>query len=718
MKLSLRLLRKLFLLVFVAVIASQTGYSEKKNILFIMVDDFNYWMTGYYPQLKTPNLDTLASRGVLFTQGYCASPVCNPSRNAIWSGYRPSTTQIWQNSNNKEGDFVRDVPGFKDIKTMNQYFTENGYYTFGGGKLYHKGRMSKKDKGTDPDNWSKITEQGSGSPGGPLYKFKQGSAGKIDFAAGNFNINDANDTKLANLFAKEIRDYNTSANKDKPFFMACGFFRPHLPWNCHKDFVEMYNLDSITIPKGYKESDGGNGTNEHNDLIAQGKWKEAIRAYCANSSYADYNVGIVMKALNNSIYKDNTIVVFCGDHGWHLGEKKQWKKSSRWDYANHTTFIIYDPSAKGNGQRCSKVVSLQDIYPTLVELAGLPPKTDIEGMSITPLLEAPGDPNWDNPIYFSYRNAHYIKTNEYKLIKDGEGHLYKTSIDPYEYTNLYKNAQYSDIKKRLEEQLDSALQIGYELKAKLLANYKFTPSIKTIPGTIQAEDYDEGSPEQTYFDTDGTNSGGVYRTGDGVDIQITSDAQGGGYDVTETKDGEWLQYTFQSYTPGIYDITFRVNNPTGSNQKIEYFFDNKSHGFVNIPASGSGYQDIKITDVNLLNGRDFLLFKMKMVEGGFDINQVKFDFITKLPGIKLRNNGSSILQNTIVDNNQLLMDLTYADITVDVTIYNSKGQLVAQDELYGEMMVQYELPSELTSGVYFIQFKDMDGTRSEKFIIR
>ena len=452
-------------LVFIATVA----FAQQKNVLFIMADDFNIWLnkSGYYPQSITPNLDKLANRGVLFADASCSSPVCNPSRNALWSGYRPSTTGI---SSNK-GGYVREISGFENIVSMHQYFKQNGYFVYGGGKLWHPGKMGSTE--TDPTNWSKIFTGPTGANGGSFYKWESDADDLFKWSAGEYDIENANDTKLANHMAGFISNYGNSENKDKPFFIGCGFFRPHLPWNCEKSFWDLFDPDSLQIPQGYLENDLDDIDNtgvdkKHAEVVAENKWKEGIRAYLANLAYADYNVGIVLDALDNSEFRDNTIICFMGDHGWHLGEKDRWSKYALYDMANRTTLIIYDPTAEGNGKICKKVVSLQDLYPTLVALTGLPEKQDIEGNNIKPLLNDPELQTWDKPILMTYSGTNIIKTNEWRFVdSDKSPQLYNIKNDPYEWYNLVKKPEYAEIIGDLKEEMDSIIDFGLALKDKL-----------------------------------------------------------------------------------------------------------------------------------------------------------------------------------------------------------------------------------------------------------
>ncbi|PWJ37978.1 sulfatase [Sediminitomix flava] len=434
---------------------------KPKNVLLIIADDFNHWLKelGYYPQSYTPNLDKLARKGVLFSDAHASSPVCNPSRNALMSGLRPATTGIVSNATG----YIREKKNLENTVTLNQYFTQNGYYSYAVGKIYHPGAMGISK--TDPENWSELNTNQSGSHGGKFYKWRSLGSKAFSWSAGDFPLEESSDTQNAQSVASFIQNYD----KDQPFFIAPGLFRPHLPWNAHKSFFDLFDADTLKTPIGYLANDAEdipikyNGTNHYDEVIKADKYKEALHAYLANLAYADYNVGLMLDALENSTAKENTIVVFFGDHGWHLGEKDRFSKHAVFDLAHRTSLIIYDPSAEGNGKICKKVVSLQDIYPTLVELCGIEEKKDIEGRSITNLLQNPEDQSWNHPIMSTYRDTHTIKTNEWRLIENAEkSQLYHTAIDPYEFHNVYK-PENMGIANQLRTQMDSILQIGQKI---------------------------------------------------------------------------------------------------------------------------------------------------------------------------------------------------------------------------------------------------------------
>lgn len=704
-----------------------TTYSQttRKNVLFLMADDFNYWAKciGYQDLAITPNIDSLASKGVLFTDAHCSGPVCNPSRNALWGGFRPVTTGIQGNSDG----YIRQKAGFANIVTMHQYFMNNGYFTYGSGKLWHDGSMGGTT--TDPTHWSQINTQSTGCNGGS-YTSYSGTFVSYSVNASAMTTSNCGDNALVNQVAALISGYSTSANKDKPFFIGCGVFRPHLPFNMPKQFWDLFNTADITPPKGYKADDlndivGGSPESDHTSIVRDGKWMEAIRAYMACCAMSDYNIGIIIDALNKSPYKDNTIILFMGDHGWHFGEKMKWGKNTLYDQANRTTFIVYDPSAKGNGKRCAKVVSLQDIYPTLVELCGLPPKTDIEGRSFAPLLNEPDKADWEWPVMMSYGGTNYIKTNRWRYINSSNPELYETAVDPYEWNNLlFANAsQYSTVVTEMKAKIDSVVKIGADLKSKLLANYKFTAQPNVIPGTIEAENYDEGANTKTYFDKTTENSGNSqYRSKDAVDISTTTDLQGA-FDVTSTMDGEWLQYSIQTPRKGIYDVDFRINNNSPQvsySQRIQLWLNEVKVGEVTVPQTGAT-EWVNVTMPNITISSDkFSTLKVRIVGGSFNINN--FTFIYKedySSNLRIRDNGSPrYIINNLVRDNHLLLDLTSSNFMVKLNFYDIKGRMIKEDYISGEVKVDYELSNQFAQGTYLLQFNDMITTRIEKFAVK
>ncbi|MEX0321043.1 MAG: sulfatase [Puniceicoccaceae bacterium] len=437
-------MKHIIIILLVAFSLSFLNAAPRKNILLIMADDFNYWngINGYYPQAKTPNVDALARKGVLFNNAHSPSPVCNPSRNAMWSGVSPMVSGIDTNAGLV---FIREVEGFEDTVTLNQYFKDQGYYVYGGGKLWHPGSMKKDEPKVDPEHWTEINEVRTGSRGGSTHKYQSEVRDLMAWSAGpKLSEDTSGDYKLTMDVVRFLQNYKKKAKDDQPFFIGCGLFRPHLPWNSPIEFWEKFDRKDISIPAGWHDKDMVNATKDFAEIVQKKKWQEGIHAYLAASALADHNVGVLMDALEKSPYRDNTIVLFMGDHGWQLGEKARFGKYATWEAANHTTLIIYDPSAEDNGKICEKVVNLQDIYPTLIELTSSPEKKDLSGDSLAPLLDDVDDPDWTRPMVFQYVGTRYIQVGKkWRFIENkDESELYDIENDPYEHINLYGNPEY------------------------------------------------------------------------------------------------------------------------------------------------------------------------------------------------------------------------------------------------------------------------------------
>ena len=327
---------------------------DRPNILFIAVDDLNDWVgcLGGHPQAKTPHIDKLASKGVLFEQAHCAAPLCSPSRTSIMTGLRPSTTGIYGNLN-----WFRDMPEYKDWVTLPQYFRHHGYLAWGGGKLYHQAH----GKFSDAAAWDHVYSRRTGAVPPPKHeRYKHGLRPKfesnpilarlIDWGPTDAPVEANPDWKTADGAAQFLqRDH------DKPFFLGCGIYLPHLPWYAPKKFFDMHPLEDIELPP-YKADDFDDipaigrrmGERHIKHIRESGKWKEAVQGCLAADSFADACVGHVLDALEKSRYRDNTIVVLWGDHGYDVGEKKI-GKLALWEQTSRTPLIIYAPGSLPSG---------------------------------------------------------------------------------------------------------------------------------------------------------------------------------------------------------------------------------------------------------------------------------------------------------------------------------------------------------------------------------
>ena len=420
-------------------LASGFAVADKPNVLFIPIDDLNHWIghLGRNAQGKTPNIDRLADSGVSFTRAYCAAPACNPSRAALMSGRRPSTTGIYQNPDPWKAKLA---PG----QTLNGHFRKAGYKTMAGGKIYHGGVGR-------PEDWGEIMPRTTVPKGGVL---RQGGAGKLAY-----KVLEGGDEVLRDHHVVSWACEQLAKEHDEPFFLACGIFRPHLPWDVPKKYFDMHPLDEIELPP-FKADDladipevglrMANPTGDHRK-VTEGDpvklWKELVQAYLASSSFADAQVGRLLDALEASPHKDNTIVVLWGDHGWSLGEKSHWRKFALWEEPTRAPLIWRAPGVTKTGARCEQPVDFMNIYPTLCDLAGVETPGHCDGVSLKPLLREP-HAKWARAALTThgYQN-HAVRLREWRYIRysDGGEELYNRAHDPLEYTNLAASAEHEAV---------------------------------------------------------------------------------------------------------------------------------------------------------------------------------------------------------------------------------------------------------------------------------
>jgi arylsulfatase A-like enzyme len=422
------------------------------NVLFIAIDDLNDWtgFLGGHPQTLTPHMDKLAGEGVVFEKAYCAAPVCNPSRAALLTGYRPSTTGVYGNEH-----FMRGSAVLQNARTIPQYFSDHGYFTTARGKIFH----TANGKWADTASWNQFvkTVGGYGTPHKQSGMMASGiPKGEVD---ANFDWGPT-DAKF-----EETQDYLTAQwaadqfekDFDKPFFIGCGIFRPHLVWQVPQQFFDKFPEEKMILPEvnesDYDDIPASALKPDRNYFAAKkyGKQQAAIQAYLACINYADACVGVVLDALAQSKYADNTIVVLWGDHGWHLGEKLRYKKFTLWEEACRMPLIIKVPGVTKGQARCTSPVSLLDLYPTLVELCGLPANPANEGKSIVPLLKN-SSLVWDIPVVTTMGfNRHSVRNSKwrYTQYEDGAEELYNHETDPMEWTNLAKNPEFTKVKTEL-----------------------------------------------------------------------------------------------------------------------------------------------------------------------------------------------------------------------------------------------------------------------------
>lgn len=443
---------KKYLFTIILSISMAIGYSQDQpNVLLIMVDDMNDWVGAFggNQQAITPNIDALAKKSIIFKNAYCSAALCNPSRTSMLTGYNPSTTGVYGNN-----EVFRDIEGFENTITLPQYFEKNGYNTVAAGKIFHNARGGKEEPkhGSDPGSFQQEKKGNVGT----VYPDKKdrhshnlklkerGIKGSFlrsfDWFGTDAKDEENNDWQSAEYIADYINQEH-----DKPFFAACGIFKPHLPWYVPQKYFNLYDLDDIKLPEVLKNDldDVGEMANRmvktkvHEALVENNKWKEAVRAYLANISFADACIGHLLNSLEKSRYSNNTIIVIMGDHGWHLGEKEHWSKNVLWERSAKTPLLIFDPRNKEAGVS-TRIVSLLDVFPTLVELCDLPIKEDLEGNNISSLVKNP-KAEWNEMALTSKaKGIHSLRSEQYRYIvySDGFEELYDHKTDPNEWHNI------------------------------------------------------------------------------------------------------------------------------------------------------------------------------------------------------------------------------------------------------------------------------------------
>lgn len=422
--------------------ACGTEAQERPNVLFLSVDDMNDWVGALgYESAKTPNIDRLADRGVLFTNAHAPSPKCNPSRTAILTGLRPSTTGIYSNSEWWKANFP-------DTVTMPRYFKDNGYYAAGGGKVFHH-----TPGFNPPDSWDEyfdlvtdLKTEGFLIPYRRPDNISSFDWGPLDLSA--MEMGDGATVRWATEFL--ARDHQ------QPFFLAVGLFQPHLPFYAPQSIYDAVAEDDAPLPP--VKPDDLNDVPEpglrmaayrRNDLELiekHGDLGNIVRSYVACIRHADTLIGKVLDALDASPYASNTIIAFWSDHGYHFGEKHHFAKNTLWERSSRVPLAIIAPGVTEPGSRSTRAVNLLDLFPTLVDLTGLPPRADLEGVSLRPLLSNP-IMEWERPAVMTFgKGNHAVRSEHYRYIRyaNGDEEFYDHSNDPHEWTNLAGDAAFRD----------------------------------------------------------------------------------------------------------------------------------------------------------------------------------------------------------------------------------------------------------------------------------
>lgn len=430
--------------------------SAKLNVLFIAVDDMNNDLGCYgHPLVKSPNIDRLAAGGMRFDRAYCQFPLCSPSRSSLLTGLRPDTTRVFD----LRYHFRQDLP---DVVTLPQLFLRNGYYVARVGKMYHYGNPG--DIGTsgldDRASWGERfnpagRDKTALEPDIMNYTPKRGLGSAMAFLADEAGTDpEHTDGKVATQ-AIELLE----AHKDKPFFIAAGFYKPHCPWVTPKKYFDLYRLEDMSLPPITRQT-----SNEYPPLalastqpwpyfgVTPEQARECKLAYYASISFVDAQIGRLVDALDRLGLRKNTIIVFWSDHGYHLGEHGLWFKQSCFEESARVPLIISTPEQATAGQSTPRPVELVDLYPTLADLAGLTPPDHLEGFSLRPLLKDP-EAEWKHAAFTQVQRGlnpgHSVRTERWRYTEWGRGakgdELYDHDNDPQELHNLAADTKYTNV---------------------------------------------------------------------------------------------------------------------------------------------------------------------------------------------------------------------------------------------------------------------------------
>ncbi len=438
-------------LVVVAILAMSLSLAKsaeaRPNVLFIAIDDLRPQLGCYgQDEIKSPNIDRLAAQGTVFKRAYCQVAVCGASRASLLTGLRPTQNRFLSYKTYAE----KDAPG---AMTLPEEFRKNGYHCISNGKIFHHREDTAKR------SWSEPAWKPTISGATPLHPESETMRGGTKNRGPVFEEPDVPDNAYPDgqTADKTINDLKRMKKEGKPFFLACGFLKPHLPLYAPKKYWDMYDRDTITVadnqyspadaPKSLLGSDEIHSYHNRNIKFNSDEWHRSCRhGYYACVSYVDAQVGKVLDALDELGLRGNTIVILWGDHGWHLGEHNFWGKHNVMHLATNSPLIVSAPGFKAR-QRCERLVEFVDIYPSLCNLAGITTVNErLQGTSFKPLLSAPGRP-WKKVAFSKYGAATSIVTDRYNYAEftNGEKMLYDLEKDASENVNIAGAAEHQEL---------------------------------------------------------------------------------------------------------------------------------------------------------------------------------------------------------------------------------------------------------------------------------
>jgi len=449
-------------------LGGQDSRPPKLNVLFIAADDMNVGLGCYgHPLVRTPNIDRLAARSLRFERAYCQFPLCNPSRSSLLTGLRPDSTRVLENR-----AFFR--ANHRDIVTLPQLFRQSGYFVSRIGKMYHYGVPGQigTDGMDDPVSWDRVVN--------PKGRDKADEKDVINLVPSNKNIGGS----LTYFVAKGSDDEQTDAliadeavrqlqeRKDAPFFLAVGFFRPHVPCVATQEDFDLYPLDKISLPSadrtGIPEMAIAT-VRPPNYGLTEKELKPMIQAYYAATTLMDKQLGKLLDAIDRLQLAERTVIVFWGDHGWSLGERGMWQKMSLFEESARVPLLLHAPGMAAKGKSTGRLAELVDLYPTLSDLCGLVSNPALEGTSLKPLLDHPEQP-WKKGAFTQVtrgeKMGRSVRTERWRYTEWDAGaagvELYDHDADPKELKNLSSEPA----RAKTVDELKALLQGGWKAAQK------------------------------------------------------------------------------------------------------------------------------------------------------------------------------------------------------------------------------------------------------------
>ena len=434
---------------------------SRPNFLFLPIDDLNDWIgvLGTNANVKTPNIDALARRGMLFTNAHAQAPICSPSRASLMSGLLPHQTGLYGQVGDE--NLRSAIEAVSPTPFLTEYLKDNGYYTAGRGKLFHQAAP----EGT----FHEYFREGAFGPK-PAKRMKwESNRTHTDWGPFPATDEDMLDYQTATWGEQWLEQTHSS-----PFFLALGMIRPHVPWHAPQKWFDLYPIEDIELPP-WLETDmedippAGIALTDVPQMptiewaIENNEWRPILQAYLASVSFVDHCIGKIVDALNASPYTDNTYIILFSDHGYHLGEKSRFAKMSLWERSTRVQMIITGPNIEFG--QTNAPVGLIDLYPTVLDLAGMPKNPANSGRTLMPFLTGKGEER--TPITSVYGKDNFAVIDErYRYIRyeNGDEELYDHLSDPNEWNNISNDPKYGDVKRKLAKSIPINTQTAVNVK--------------------------------------------------------------------------------------------------------------------------------------------------------------------------------------------------------------------------------------------------------------